>query len=440
MKPSRCQPLQQRWQAVAQAHAAAAAVYLVAEGRVLTFADLRQLAEASPPAGAWVKAEGRGVDFLLAVLRAWRDDAVLLPWEGGTLVEPDTLGLPSTICHIKTTSGSTGQPRQVLFTAEQLIADADQIVRTMGLRQEWPNVAAISMAHSYGFSNLVLPLLLHGIPLVVAESPLPHAMRAALDGGPAFTVAAVPAMWRAWQAAGVVDARIRLAISAGAPLPLDLERAVFASSGVKIHNFYGSSECGGIAYDRTAAPRTDGALIGTPVEEVRLTVNAANGCLMVLSPAAGYGYQRADDALAEGRFQTADVVRLEGGAVWLEGRTGEAINVAGRKISPSVIEEKLSGIPGVRHCVVFGIPSADRARVDEIVACLNLSGNGDIAAIRQASARLLSAIEQPRHWRLCPDLEPDVRGKISRIAWRERWLSGAGFTLAGADEEGGPGR
>ena len=39
-----------------------------------------------------------------------------------------------------------------------------------------------------------------------------------------------------------------------------------------------------------------------------------------------------------------------------------AINVAGRKISPSMVEEKLLKVPGVRHCVVFGIPSPDPVR------------------------------------------------------------------------------
>ena len=48
----------------------------------------------------------------------------------------------------------------VAFTAAQLMADAENIVTTMGLRPDWPNLGVLSLAHSYGFSNLVLPLLL----------------------------------------------------------------------------------------------------------------------------------------------------------------------------------------------------------------------------------------------------------------------------------------
>lgn len=423
MERGRCQPLQQRWQQVVHAHAERPAVTVAAEGRVLTFAELAAEAAVLPPAGAEVTAQGKGLPFLLEVLRAWRDDAVLRPLDGGAAADDFTKVYAPEVCHVKTTSGSTGTPREVLFSAPQLIADADQIVSTMGLRPEWANIGVISMAHSYGFSNLVLPLLLHGIPLILAESPLPEALRKILSGGRGFTLPAVPAMWRAWHAAGVIDERIKLGISAGAPLSLDLERAVTERSGVKIHNFYGSSECGGIAYDRNPEPRPAANLAGSAMDGVGLSVDEETGCLVVRSAAVGLGYSDDNPALGGGRFLTSDHVRLADDGVWLEGRASEAINVAGRKISPSVIEEKLLSLPGVRYCVVFGVPSQDAARVEEIVACLNIKEPDNLLKIQQTSARQLPATEQPRHWRVCQDLEPDARGKISRAVWRERWLA-----------------
>src|SRR5437660_277918 len=170
------------------------------------------------------------------------------------------------------------------------MADADNIVLTMGLKAEWPNLGVISLAHSYGFSNLVLPLLLHGIPLTLVEAPLPEIVRRAAeterDG---ITLAAVPALWRTWHEADAIPRTVQLAISAGAPLPLGLEQAVFAMRGLKLHNFYGSSECGGIAYDATAGPRLDAACAGAPMKNVRLSV-AADGCLEVRSRAVGEMY------------------------------------------------------------------------------------------------------------------------------------------------------
>ena len=159
----------------------------------------------------------------------------------------------------------------------------------MGLRPDWPNLGVISLAHSYGFSNLVLPLLLHGIPLILVPAPLPEMIRRAAGEESVVTLAAVPALWRAWHEAGGVPSQVRLAISAGAPLPLNLERAVFEASGIKIHNFYGASECGGIAYDASAAPRTDAALAGTPLPGANVSLNG-DGCVIVCGPAVGSTY------------------------------------------------------------------------------------------------------------------------------------------------------
>ena len=102
------------------------------------------------------------------------------------------------------TSATTGPARAVAFTGEQLAADVDNIVATMGLRPDWPNLGVISMAHSYGFSNLVLPLLLHGIPLVLVPAPLPEMVRDRRRRNSAITLAGVPAMWRAWHEAPAI--------------------------------------------------------------------------------------------------------------------------------------------------------------------------------------------------------------------------------------------
>ncbi len=205
---------------------------------------------------------------------------------------PDLRALPDKIAHVKTTSGSTGRPRYVLFTKEQLAADAANIVATMGLGPAQPNVAVISMAHSYGFSNLVLPLLLHGIPLILGGDPLPNSLSRALTFLPETggTLPAVPAMWRAWLDAGCLDReRIRTAISAGAPLNPQLELAIYERTGIKVHNFYGSSECGGIAYDRSTSPRERPDVVGSAMRGVGVTI-ADDGHLRVEGAAVASGY------------------------------------------------------------------------------------------------------------------------------------------------------
>src|SRR3954463_1614783 len=262
--------LYDRWREVARAGGSELALKDLSDGRAWTFAELFAKADrADDPGVNRVCPKGNGPEFVLEVLRGWRHGRAVCPLEE-TDAAPEFPLSPTNIAHIKRTSATTGAARFVTFTGEQLAADCANIVATMGLRKEWPNLAAISLAHSYGFSNLVLPLLLSGIPLLLLQSPLPHALRNACDAGGRVTVAGVPALWRAWQESGAISRNIKLAISAGAPLPLALEQQVFETIGVKIHNFLGSTECGGIAYDRTEALRTDASLVGSAMENVLL--------------------------------------------------------------------------------------------------------------------------------------------------------------------------
>jgi long-chain acyl-CoA synthetase len=361
-----------------------------------------------------------GVEFIIACLSAWRDGQAFVPVEETI---PDLDGLPEGIAHVKVTSGSSGVPRLVIFESEQIAADADNIVASMNMRRDVPNVAVISMAHSYGFSNLVLPLLLHGIPLVLAKDALPASLQRALGYAPAgVALPAVPAMWKSWHSLGILNRdKIQLAISAGAPLTLELERSVFDKTGIKIHNFLGSSECGGIAYDRTQEPRTDGRLAGSALENVNLSVSE-EGCLLVRDCAVGRGYWPVEEScLGDGKFLTQDLVSFDdGGGVILEGRAGDLINIAGRKVSPSSIEAAIGALQGVELCVVFGIPSADPERVQEIVAYVR--GDVDLTDLKKALNSQVPSWQQPRHWRIDPDLKINVRGKISRHEWRERFL------------------
>jgi long-chain acyl-CoA synthetase len=417
----------QAWQQTLARNRDAVALRDAASGLEHSFADLQRsldrLAQLEERSLHRVSV-GEGVlAFVVQTLRAWRDGAVLCPVEREGATVPDAAGLPEGVVHLKLTSGSTGEPRCVMFRGEQLAADARNIRATMKLDVSCPNLAVVSVAHSYGFSNLVLPLLLQGHPLIGVPDALPGSLRAAFGWGRRLTLPAVPAMWRAWWQAGVLnDAPIALAISAGAPLPLEVEHGVFESCGLKIHNFYGSSECGGIAYDRTDSPRDDAALAGTAMEGVELCVNNA-GCLAVRGNNVAEGYwPNEDKSLGQGEFVTSDLVEIREGAVLMRGRVSDAINIAGRKLNPAEVEEALLACDGVKHCVVFGVPSADASRCEETMACLNVREGVTEKQVMSVAGTRLATWQLPRRVWFCDELEPDVRGKIPRSVWRARWL------------------
>ncbi len=415
--------LYERWRQVAQEFREEVALSDILSGQRWTFGELAKMAETGDsPAERVVFPKGNSSEFVFAVLRAWRLGQVVCPLEWGQ-TPPEILALPELCVHLKLTSGSTGMSRAVAFTAGQLAADASNIVQTMGLRREWPNIGVISLAHSYGFSNLVLPLLLHGIPLILVPAPLPEMLRRASHDLENFTLAAVPALWRVWHDAGAISAKIRLAISAGAPLPLVLESAVFENFRLKIHNFYGSSECGGIAYDSSEIPRQDGAFAGVPMNNVRLAIGN-NGCLEVQGAAVGETYwPESNDNLARGVFRTSDLAEINEGKVFLRGRASDQINVAGRKISPEAIERSLLKHPAVRECLVFGVPSDEAERTETIVACIARQKEILGEELKQFLLADLPAWQIPRRWWFVDSLETNQRGKLSRAEWRNRYLA-----------------
>jgi long-chain acyl-CoA synthetase len=369
---------------------------------VTTFAELAVAVESAPASDRFVIARSGDTRFFIDILRAWRDGVAVIPVERDAPEPVLQSPPPEDTRLIKYTPGASGIPRAIFLNDAQVIADADRIVCAMGLSPDIPNLSVVSLAHSYGFCNVVLPLLLHGVPVRLLPLPFPRVMENAFRQHEAVVLPAVPSMWRAWQRAGILtNPPLRLAISAGAPLALDLEERVFSETGIKIHNFYGASECGGIAYDATHTPRDSASIVGTPLPGVIVDVTR-DGRLRVTSDAVAMGYDapRGDDLLGGGVYLTRDLgFRDAEGFIHLTETTGGAINVAGRKISPAKVEAAIMATGKVSRVKVLGIPSTDPERFEEIAALVELADGVSPAVLKSTLTEHLPLWEIPRHWR-----------------------------------------
>src|SRR6516162_10217815 len=131
--------LYERWRQIARACSDAIALRDLASGRQWTFNELTLASEqAAPDEGKFAFPRGISADFILSVLRAWRNGRIVCPVEVDQSPPDIAPGLPPGIVHLKTTSATGGTPRMIAFTAAQLMADAANIVATMGLRPDWP--------------------------------------------------------------------------------------------------------------------------------------------------------------------------------------------------------------------------------------------------------------------------------------------------------------
>lgn len=321
---------------------------------------------------------------------------------------------------LKLTSGTTGAPRAIRFTAAQLAADCHQICTTMGITPRDVNYGAIPFAHSYGFSNLVTPLLLAGVPLVATEDRLPRAIAEGLRSTRATVFPGTPTLFHHLAAIDLALPHLRLCISAGAPLSRAVWEAFHGRFGLRLHTFYGSSECGGISYDRAGDMIQEG-FVGESMDGVRLELEGDSGQFSVHSAAAGLGYfpDHDPDNLGDGVFRPSDQLRRVPSGWVMTGRLSEFINVGGRKLNPLDVERCLAAFPGIRQNVVFGV--ASRLRGEEPVACV--VGEVEPAEVLRFAAQRLPAWQVPKDVWLLPTLPVSERGKVSRRTLAEHYLS-----------------
>jgi acyl-CoA synthetase (AMP-forming)/AMP-acid ligase II len=278
---------------------------------------------------------------IAAALRAsfWWDGQRLVPLQGGRRFRDPA------VCLIKLTSGTTGQPRPLVFTAGQLLADGRQVACTMGIGRRDLNYALIPLGHSYGLGNLTVPLLAQGVPLVCGTTPLPHAIAADFARWKPTVFPAVPSMWRALAASDLALPGLRLGISAGAPLPPEVGHAFAARFGCRLHSFYGSSETGGIAYDRTGGATLAGA-VGRALRGVQL--KPLHGARLQVSSAAVFTHGNRRRVGTRGAWITPDRVALDArGSVTVLGRRGTTVKIAGRRVNLSEVLDRLRRLPGV---------------------------------------------------------------------------------------------
>jgi long-chain acyl-CoA synthetase len=316
---------------------------------------------------------------------------------------------------LKITSGTTGLPRAIRFRESQLLSDCRNICCTMGLLAADINFGAIPFAHSYGFSNLVTPLLYQGTRFVVSRDRLPRAVQHQIQISGATVLPATPAIFQALCSLPENDrlGQVRLCISAGAPLPAGTVQQFFDRFGLRIHSFYGSSECGGIMFDREGSLAAPSGFVGRPMDGVEI-LRLPNDRIEIRGPnvADGYFPDSQPDILETGRFIPGDLIRWDGDSAQVYGRASDVINVAGKKIHPSIVEEHIRKLPGVIEVIAFGVPSPNRN--EDLVALV--MGNVPIARqTLEAHCRAgLADWQVPREFQVVSELPVNARGKVSR--------------------------
>lgn len=403
-------------------------------GKSYTAADLTRMAEMIvrlvqfPPTGAVAWHLPNGADWLAIFLATQFAGIAALPldpglnpaqgrslalrlgashWWDGQNFHP--LGPASRrwadVAVTKISSGTTGRPKALPCQARHLTADYSHIRAGMGLRPEDINLGLIPFGHSYGLGNLVLPLLCDGLPIITAAAYTITQVRDWIAAYQPTVFPGVPLHFRLLHQSLGSDklGRLRLLISAGAPLSMEVARAFHSRFGLRLHNFYGSSETGGICYDHTGRASLATGAVGKPLPGVKITL--VRGRVAVTS--------RAVIGPANRRVLKDRGTWNKHGDLLLTGRVGRMANISGRKIALAEIETVLRSLPNVTDA---WCSMGHRQNGDFIAAVVETSTSN--ASLRAAAAESLPTWKRPRFLLALQAFPRTARGKTDTRALR----------------------
>lgn len=329
--------------------------------------------------------------------------------EGGSPPPPGT-------ALVKLTSGSTLNPRGACFTEDALMEGIGHIARGMSLTARDRVLVSIPLSHSYGFDNGVLSLAAAGTPLVLQPDVLPAALLQTIRDRAITFFPAVPALVRALaQAEWPGGLALRAVICASAPLAADVAARFFAASGIRVRQFFGATESGGISFETDPGDPAAAGTVGSPLPGVRIELHEDEG-VRIHSKANRFAILPPGEDPPP-HVATGDRADLTPeGRLRLLGRIQVVGNIGGIKVDLGAIDAFLRALPGVGDAAV--LPVDDPVKGHRLVACVESNVQSPGSLLELCRARL-SPREVPSEFRVVAHLPRTERGKLDRSALHE---------------------
>jgi 1-acyl-sn-glycerol-3-phosphate acyltransferase len=384
---------------------------------------------------------------------------------GGTATLPPPPA-PGDTALLQYTSGSTGQPKGVVLTHANLLANIRAMGAAIGATAADVFVSWLPLYHDMGLIGAWLGSLYHGNALVLMPTPAfiarparwlraMHRYRGTLSAGPNSAYEILASKVPDDELAGLDLSSWRVAFDGAEPVrAATLERFArrFAPHGFDPRAaapVYGLAEC---ALGLTFPPLGRGPLVdangavscGRPLAglEVRVVDPAGReapereeGRIEFRGASATTGYFRNPEAtralVHAGWLDTGDLGYFAAGELYVTGRVKDVIIRGGQHIHPYDLEEAVGALAGVRKGCVAVFGASDRATRAErvvVVAETRLAERAARAALRRRIAELaLERLGVPADDIVLADARVVLKtssGKIRRSACRELYERG----------------
>ena len=263
------------------------------------------------------------------------------------------------------TSGTTGQPRGVMLTHENLVSNAIAVSEAVSSDANETRLCFLPLSHIYARTCDLYSWLYRGSKLVLAESrdtivrDCQLAKPTVINGVPYFYQKIAQQLGDA--PAGTLKklfgGELNRCFCGGAAVAPEVER-LFEQQGLPILSGYGLTESSPVI----AATRHDDyrpGTVGRPLANLNVKLSDERE-ILVRGPSVMRGYwndqQATDQAIVDGWLHTGDLGEFDdAGHLRITGRKKEIIVLStGKNISPARVEQLLSGSPMIEHACVVG--------------------------------------------------------------------------------------
>jgi len=347
-------------------------------------------------------------ETVVALVGIHRSGAVAAPL-GPNTIDTD-VSIDSGAYVVVSTSGSSGRPRGVILTEQNVAAAVEASQRRLrnGPHDRW--LLTLPLFHVGGLS-IVWRSLATGGSIELHRQFDPSAAIAALRGGSVTMASLVPTMLhRILERDPGPYEGLSAVLLGGAPANADLvERALLA--GLPVLQTYGMTETGSqvATVERGTAAQALGTA-GPPLDGFRVSIEG--GEIVVDGPAVSPGYTGEPPRI--GAHRTGDLGYLDAnGRLVVTARKGGVIVTGGENVHPAVVEAAIESIPTTGQAVVFGTADDEWG---EIVVAVVEARSDDIPKIMDEVRSRVARHEVPRRWVAVDALPLLANGKPDRSA------------------------
>jgi acyl-coenzyme A synthetase/AMP-(fatty) acid ligase len=325
------------------------------------------------------------------------------------------------------TSGTTGDPKGVVYPQRYLAGQRLQAEHWMGARKGELAWCTAAPGWSKSTRNVFIAPWLCGAAALIHDARFdPDERLELIERERVNVLCQAPTEYRIL--AKRADLRpissLRRMISAGEPLNPGVIRAFRERASMGIGDGYGQTETGAISGMRPgeADPARDGSM-GTPLPGIEVRIDDRELQVKPETVPSFFSHYLGEQPFEGEWWPTGDHVRQdEDGYLWFEGRDDDIILSAGYRIGPFEVESALVAHPAVAEAAAVAAPDEERGSVVRAVVVLaNGSPSDDLAReLQEHVKRVTAPYKYPRIVEFVDRLPKTSSGKIKRSELRSR--------------------